>query len=74
MDDLSAEGPLRISCSNVKLQQVEAKLKILSDIDKDILSKCTIDDIEREINESEITNSGTVQCVYCNGKHYFASC
>ena len=45
----SSEGPLdaeRIDHLNVKLQQLEAKFKILSDIDKDILSKCNIDNIE----------------------------
>ena len=55
-DLLSAEGPMnaeRVSRLNVKLQQLEVKLKVLSDIDKDILSKCNVEDIEREINESE---------------------
>ena len=59
-DLLSAEGLLdaeRISCLNIKLQQLEAKLKILSDIDKDILSKYNIDDIEHEINESQAVNT-----------------
>ena len=43
----------RVSRLNVKLQQLEAKLKVLSDIDKDILSKCNVEDIECEINKSE---------------------
>ena len=39
---LSTKGPMtaeQASQLNVKLQQLEAKLKVLSDIDKDILSK-----------------------------------
>ena len=55
-DLLSAEGPMnpeRVRRLNVKIQQEEAKLKVLSDIDKDILSKCNVEDIEREINKSE---------------------
>ena len=38
---LSTDGPMiaeRASQLNVKLQQLEAKLKVLSDIDKDILT------------------------------------
>ena len=46
-DLLLTEEPLdaeRISRLNVKLQQLEAKLKVLGDIDKEILSKCKMDD------------------------------
>ena len=62
---LSPEGPLhaeRISRFNVKLQQVEAKLKILSDMDEDILSKCNIDDIEYEINKPEAVITRIMDC------------
>ena len=62
---LSPKGPLhaeRISRFNVKLQQVEAKLKILSDIDEDILSKCNIDDIEYEINKPKAVIARIIDC------------
>ena len=64
-DLLSAEGPMnaeRVSRLNVKLQQLEAKLKVLSDIDKEILSKCNVEDIEREINESETVTAKIMDC------------
>ena len=38
---------------NVELQQLDGKLKLLSDIDKEILSKCNVDVIKQEISESE---------------------
>ena len=57
VDELLASGELieseQLSWLNVKLQQLDGKLKLLSDIDKEILSKCNVDAIEQEINESE---------------------
>ena len=64
-DLLSAEGLLdaeRISCLNIKLPQLEAKLKIHGDIDKDILSKYNINDIEHEIYESQAVNTRIMDC------------
>ena len=52
----------RVSRLNVKLQQLEAKLKVLGDIDKEILSKCKVDDIESEINESEAVTAKIMDC------------
>ena len=55
-DILATDAPLTVEQSsqlNVKMQQLEAKLKVLSDIDKDILSKCDVSEIEHEIVESK---------------------
>ena len=38
---------------NVITQQLEGKLNMLSDMDKDILSRCELDTIDTEIEESE---------------------
>ena len=62
---LSTEGPMtaeRASQLNVKLQQLEAKLKVLSNIDKDILSKCDVGEIEHEIDESEAITAKIMNC------------
>ena len=48
---LAIEGSLeseQISWLNVKLQQLDGKLKLLRDINKEILSKCNVDMIEQE--------------------------
>ena len=55
----------RASQLNVKLQQLEAKLKVLSDIDKDILSKCDVGEIEHEI-EHEIEESEAITAKIMN--------
>ena len=47
---------------SVKLQQLDGKLKVLSDIDKDILDKCEVDAIEREIDESEAISAKILHC------------
>jgi len=44
------------------LQQLDAKLKVFSNIDKEILSKCNVDDIEQEINESEAVTVKIMDC------------
>ena len=65
-DMLSSEGPMDIEWAsqlNVKLQQLEAKLKVLSDIDKDILDKCEVGDIEHKINESEAVTAKIMDCL-----------
>lgn len=46
---LSRDGPLETDQSkqlSVKLQQLDCKLKLLTDIDKEILDKCEVDAIE----------------------------
>ena len=48
-DMLSTDGPLRaeqLQQLSVKLQQLDGKLRVLSDIDKEILDKCDVDTIE----------------------------
>ena len=52
----------RSSWLNVKLQQLEAKLKVLSDVDKDILDKCEVGGIEHEINKSEMLTTKIMDC------------
>ena len=54
--------PERATQLHVKLQQLEAKLKVLSDIDKDILSKCDVGEIEHEIEESEAITAKIMNC------------
>ena len=54
VDELLRTDDLRTATQlHIKLQQLEAKLKVLSDIDKNILSKCDVGEIEHEIEESE---------------------
>ena len=53
---LAGEGLLeaeQLKQLSVKMQQLDGKLKVLSDIDKEILDKCEVDDIKREIDEFE---------------------
>ena len=62
---LAGEGPLeseQISRLNVKQLRLDRKLKLLSEINKEILSKCNIDAIEQEINESESVTDKIMSC------------
>ena len=62
---LTTDGPMipeRATQLHIKLQQLEAKLKVLSDIDKDILSKCDVGEIEHEIDELEATTAKIMNC------------
>ena len=43
-------------------QQLDGKLKVLSDIDKEILPKYDVDSIEREIKESETVSTKILEC------------
>ena len=64
-DMLSTDGPLRaeqLQQLSVKLQQLDGKLRVLSDIDKEILDKCDVDTIEREIDESETVTAKILEC------------
>ena len=47
---------------SVKQQQLDGKLKVLSDIDKEILAKHDVDSIEREIEESETVSAKILEC------------
>ena len=63
---LAGEGLLeaeQLKQLSVKMQQLDGKLKVLSNIDKEILDKCEVDAIEREIDESEAI-SASVSSVF----------
>ena len=58
-DIIATEGPLsakQLQQLSVK-QQLDGKLKVLSDINKEILAKCDVDSIEWEIDESETVSA-----------------
>ena len=62
---LAGEGLLeaeQLKQLSVKMQQLDGKLKVLSDIDKEILDKCEMDTIEREVDESEAISAKILQC------------
>ena len=62
---LTGEGLLeaeQLKQLSVKMQQLDGKLKVLSDIDKEILDQCEVDTIEREIDESEVISAKILQC------------
>ena len=64
-DILAIEGPLsaeQLQQFNVKQQQLDGKLRVLSDIDKEILAKCDVNSIEREIDESETVSAKILEC------------
>ena len=43
-------------------QQLEGKLKLLNDMDRDILNHCEVDAIETEIDESELVIAKIINC------------
>ena len=47
---------------NVINQQLEGKLNMLSDMDKDILSRCELDTVDTEIEESEAVVAKIINC------------
>ena len=62
---LATEGPLgaeQLKQLSVKLQQLDGKLKTLSDINKEMLDKCEVDSIKREIDESETVSARNLEC------------
>ena len=52
-------GTKQLKQLNVKLQQLDRKLKLLN---KEILDKCNVDAIEQEINESEAVSAKILEC------------
>ena len=48
-----------------KEQQLDLKLKVLSDIDQEILAKCDVSTIEGEIDESETVSTRILECQQC---------
>ena len=64
-DILATEGPLsaeQLQQLSVKQQQLDGKLKVLSDINKEILAKCDVYSIEREIDEMETVSAKILEC------------
>ena len=58
-DPLSADQLRQLS---VKEQQLNLKLKVLSDIDQEILAQCDVSTIEGEIDESETVSARILEC------------
>ena len=54
--------PSQHSLLNVIYQQLEGKLNLLSDMDKDILSRCEIEAIDTETEESEAVVAKIINC------------
>ena len=52
----------QVSHLNVNLQQLDGKSGLLSNIDKEILSKCNMEVIKQEINESESVTAKIINC------------
>ena len=62
---LATEGSLSADQSrqlSVKEQQLDLKLKVLNDIDQEILAKCETSTIEGEIDESETVSARILEC------------
>jgi len=62
---LAGEGLLeaeQLKQLSVKMQQLDGKFKVLNDIDKEILDKCEVDAIEREIDKSEAISAKILLC------------
>ena len=57
-----ALGAEQLQQLSVKLQQLDGKLRVFSDIDKEILDKCDVDTIKQEIDESEIVTARILEC------------
>ena len=55
-------GPPQENRLNVIRQQLDGKLKVLSDMDKDILNQCKLDLIDAEIEESEAVVARIIDC------------
>lgn len=60
IDDLLSEEPLSsesVDRLNVLLQQLNNKMHVLQDINREILTLCAIEEIEREIEDSEAVDA-----------------
>ena len=56
IDELLSEEPLSsesVDQSNVLLQQLNNKMHVLQDINREILTLCTVEEIEWEIEDSK---------------------
>ena len=62
---LHREEPLELpqrNRLNVIRQQLDGKLKMLSDMDKEILGQCELESIDAEIEESEVAIAKIIDC------------
>ena len=59
--DETMDSEQRSRLSVIK-QQLEGKLKLLNDMDRDILNRCEVDTIETEIDESELVIAKIISC------------
>ena len=65
VDDLLADETLLNEAAarlNVVLEQLEGKMKVLTNLDGEIVSLCQVDDITREIDESEGIIAKLIEC------------
>ena len=64
-DTLIADTPLnsdRIDRLTVICQQLESKEQLLLDYDRDILAKCTLEEVEAEVNDTESVIAKILEC------------
>lgn len=59
--ELSSEGTSRLKVIH---EQLEGKMKVFSNLDSEIVGLCVLDDIEREIDESEATTAKLIECCH----------
>ena len=65
VDDLLADETLLHEAAarlNVVREQLEGKMKVLTNLDGEIVSLCQVDDITREIDESEGIIAKLIEC------------
>ena len=65
VDDLLADETLSNEAAarlNVVCEQLEGKMKVLTNLDGEIVSLCQVDDITREIDESEGIIAKLIEC------------
>ena len=56
---LTSEGIDRLT---VIRQQLEGKEQLLLDYDRDILMKCTLEEVDAEVNDTEATTAKILEC------------
>ena len=64
-DTQIAEVPLsseKIDCLTVICQQLESKEQLLIGYNHDILSQCTLEDVEAEVNDTEAVIARILEC------------
>ena len=64
-DTLIADTPLtseEINRLTVIRQQLEGKEQLLLDYDRDILTKCTLEEVDAEVNDTEAVTAKILEC------------